>query len=246
MPSQKQVAAIASGKGGVGKSTLSALLAREMAARGKKVLLIDCDIGLRSLDLILGVDEHVLFTWADVALGRCTLQQAVMAYSQSVHLLCAPLHQERAITDDMLQKIVLTCGEYDAILIDAPAGIGFGFRAAVKAACRCLIVTTPDPVCARSVSIAAREAHRLGCKDVRLLINRFDRAHAMRGGGLMIDDLVDRAEAQLIGVVPQDTRLFLQTANGASLRDSIVAEAIARVAARLDGENIPLYIPPSL
>jgi len=241
-----QAVCIASGKGGVGKSTVSALLARETARRGKRVLLIDCDIGLRSLDLILGVDEHVLFTWADVALGRCTLQQAVMAYSQSLHLLCAPLHPEQGLGEDMLRHIVSTCGEYDAVFIDAPAGIGFGFRAAIKAACRCLIVSTPDPVCVRSVSVAARQALRLGCKDVRLIINRFDRAQSMRGAGLMIDELIDRSEIQLIGIVPQDAGLFLQNADGAALREGIVAEAIVRIAARLDGENVPLYIPPSL
>jgi len=241
-----QAVCIASGKGGVGKSTLSALLAQETARRGKRVLLIDCDIGLRSLDLILGVDEHVLFTWADVALGRCTLRQAVMAYSQGLHLLCAPLHPERGLAADMLRHIVSTCGEYDAILIDAPAGIGFGFRAAIKASRRCLIVSTPDPVCVRSVSVAAREAQRLGCQDIRLIINRFDRTQSIHGAGLMIDELIDRSEAQLIGIVPQDTGLFLRTANGAALRGGIVAEAIARIAARLDGENVPLYIPPSL
>ena len=238
--------AIASGKGGVGKSTLSALLAQEFASRGRRVLLIDCDIGLRSLDLILGVDEHVLFTWADIALGRCVLKQAVMAYSQNLHLLCAPLSTEVALEDDMLHNIVSTCGEYDVILIDAPAGIGFGFRAALKAARRCLIVSTPDPVCVRSVSVAARQALRLGCSDIRLIINRFDRARTIKGAGLMLDELIDRAEVQLIGVVPQDTGLFLQTANGAPLRESLVSEAIARIASRVEGENIPLYIPSSL
>ena len=238
--------AIASGKGGVGKSTLSALLAQEFAARGRRVLLIDCDIGLRSLDLILGVDEHVLFTWADIALGRCALKQAVMAYSQNLHLLCAPLSTEAALSEDMLQNIVATCGEYDVILIDAPAGIGFGFRAALKAARRCLIVSTPDPVCVRSVSVAARQAIRLGCDDVRLIINRFDRTRTIKGAGLMLDELIDRSEVQLIGVVPQDTGLFLQTADGAPLREGLVTEAVARVASRIEGENIPLYIPPGV
>ena len=238
--------AIASGKGGVGKSTLSALLAQEFAARGRRVLLIDCDIGLRSLDLILGVDEHVLFTWADIALGRCALKQAVMAYSQNLHLLCAPLSTEVALAEDMLHNIVSTCGEYDVILIDAPAGIGFGFRAAVKAARRCLIVSTPDPVCVRSVSVAARQALRLGCQNIRLIINRFDRARTLKGAGLMLDELIDRSEVQLIGVVPQDTGLFLQTANGASLREGLVSEAVARIASRIEGENIPLYIPPGV
>ena len=238
----QQRIAVVSGKGGVGKSTVSACLAQQMAARGRRVLLIDCDIGLRSLDLILGVDEHVLFTWADVALGRCSLQQAVMLFDK-LHLLCAPLQPELALREDMLQTLVKSCGEYDVIVIDAPAGIGFGFRTAALACNRCLIVTTADPICVRSVSMASKQAARLGCKDIRLIINRFDRRQALRGEFLMIDDVIDLTETQLIGVVPQDTRLFARTANGAPLRESIVIKAQACVAARLDGENVPLDIP---
>ncbi|MDR0530463.1 MAG: P-loop NTPase [Oscillospiraceae bacterium] len=235
-----QIIALASGKGGVGKSTVSALLAQAMAARGHKVLLIDCDIGLRSLDLILGVDEHALFTWADVVLGRCSLQQAVMVCRENIHLLCAPLQPERALTDGVLRQLVQTCRVYDVILIDAPAGLGFGFRMAMKAAARCLLVSTPDPVCVRSVSVAARQALRLGVKDVRLLINRFDAGAAARGGLVALDDVIDQTEAQLIGVFPQEPRLFYRNANGAALRDSPVVRAAARVAARIDGENVPL------
>jgi septum site-determining protein MinD len=238
----QQRIAVVSGKGGVGKSTVSACLAQQMAARGHRVLLIDGDIGLRSLDLILGVDEHVLFTWADVALGRCTLKQAVMVFGK-LHLLCAPLQHEHALEDGMLQGPVKSCAEYDVVLVDAPAGIGFGFRAAVLACSRCVIVTTADPICVRSVAAASKQATRLGCGDIRLLINRFDRRQVLRGEFLMIDDVIDLTETQLIGVVPQDTRLFARTANGAPLQESIVTKAVARVAARLDGENIPLDIP---
>ena len=233
---------VASGKGGVGKSTISACLAQELSARGHRVLLIDCDIGLRSLDLILGVDEHVLFTWADVALGRCTLQQAVMVFG-SIHLLCAPLTPERALEDNMLQTLMPTCGDYDVVLIDAPAGIGFGFRAAVLAANRCLIVSTADPICVRSVSAAAARARRYGCKDIRLIINRFDRRLALRGELMMIDEIIDQTEAQLIGVVPQQSRLFSRTANGEPLNAKLVRRAVAQIAARLDGANVPLDIP---
>lgn len=238
----QQRIAVVSGKGGVGKSTVSACLAQQMAARGHKVLLIDCDIGLRSLDLILGVDEHVLFTWSDVALGRCSLRQAVMVFGD-IHLLCAPLQPERALEEDMLQTLVKSCADYDVILIDAPAGIGFGFRTAVLACSRCLIVSTADPICVRSVAAASRQAERLGCSDIRLLVNRFDRRQALRGEYLMLDDVIDLTETQLIGVVPQETRLFAQTANGAPLKNSIVTQAVARIAARLDGENVPLQIP---
>jgi len=238
----QQRIAVVSGKGGVGKSTVSACLAQQMAARGHRVLLVDCDIGLRSLDLILGVDEHVLFTWADVALGRCTLGQAVMVFGK-LHLLCAPLQPDHALREDMLQTLVKSCAEYDVILIDAPAGIGFGFRTAVLACNKCLIVTTADPICVRSVAAASRQATRLGCGDIRLLINRFDRRQALRGELLAIDDVIDLTETQLIGIVPQVSRLFARTANGAPLEDSIVTRALARVAARLDGENVPLEIP---
>jgi len=233
---------VASGKGGVGKSTISACLAQAMAARGRRVLLIDCDIGLRSLDLILGVDEHVLFTWADVVLGRCALRQAVMAFGD-IHLLCAPLQPEQAIEEAMLQRLMRSCNEYDAVIIDAPAGIGFGFRSAVLAANRCLIVSTADPICVRSVSAAARQAQRYNCGDVRLIINRFDRKAALRGDCLMIDEVIDLTECQLIGIVPQQSMLFARTANGEPLNADLVTQAMARIAARLDGENVPLVIP---
>jgi septum site-determining protein MinD len=243
MPSQQRIV-VASGKGGVGKSTVSACLAQEMVRRGHSVLLIDCDIGLRSLDLILGVDEHVLFTWADVVLGRCEFRQAIMV-RDGLHLLCAPLQPERALRDDMLQRLVKTCAEYDTILIDAPAGIGFGFRVAALAANRALIVSTPDPICVRSVAAAARQLGRFGVKDIRLVINRFDKKLALRGHMMMLDDVIDRTETQLIGVVPQESRLFARTADGAPLQESVVLQSIRRVAARLDGENTPLIIPAS-
>jgi len=233
---------VASGKGGVGKSTISACLAQEIAARGHRVLLIDCDIGLRSLDLILGVDEHVLFTWADVVLGRCTLRQAVMAFG-GIHLLCAPLQPERALEDDMLRSLMRYCVDYDTVIIDAPAGVGFGFRIAVQAANRCLIVSTADPICVRSVAAAARQAQRYGCKDVRLVINRFDRRQALRGELMMIDDVIDQTECQLIGIVPQQSILFCRTANGEPLKADLVKNAVADIAARLDGQNVPLVIP---
>jgi len=235
---------VASGKGGVGKSTISACLAQEMASKGHKVLLIDCDIGLRSLDLILGVDEHVLFTWADVALGRCTLSQAIMLFD-GIHLLCAPLQSEQALRDDMLRQLMLSCNDYDVVIIDSPAGIGFGFRAAVQAANKCLIVTTADPICVRSVAAAAARARRYGLKDVRLVINRFCRKQALDGKLMMIDEVIDQTEVQLIGVIPQQSELFCQTANGAPLRAGLVQNAIAQIAARLEGSNVPLTISSS-
>jgi septum site-determining protein MinD len=215
-----------------------------MAARGHRVLLIDCDIGLRSLDLILGVDDHVLFTWADVVLGRCTLQQAVMAFG-NIHLLCAPLQPERALRDDMLFTVLKSCTDYDTVLIDAPAGIGFGFRVALYAATRCLIVSTADPICVRSVAVASRHAIRCGCDDIRLIINRYDRKEALRGNLLRIDDVIDQTETQLIGVVPQAVRLFSRTANGEPMKTALVSQAVDRIAARMDGENLPLKLPPS-
>jgi septum site-determining protein MinD len=164
----------------------------------------------------------------------------------NIHLLCAPLQPERTLTDDMLLNLLVNCTEYDAVLIDAPAGIGFGFRTALLAANRCLIVSTADPICVRSVAVAARQAQRFGCNDVHLIINRFDRALALQHKLLMIDDVIDRTETQLIGVIPQQTRLFAQTSDGQPLQANLVTAAAARIAARLDGENLPLDIPASV
>jgi len=238
----QQRIAIASGKGGVGKSTISVCLALEMAARGHRVLLVDCDIGLRSLDLILGVDEHVLFSWADVALGRCTLKQAIMLFAD-IHLLCAPLAAEPDLKEDMLQNLMQNCGEYDIVIIDTPAGLGFGFRVALMAATRCMIVSTADPVCVRSVAATSARVRQLGVEDVRLVINRFDRKKAVQGQLMMIDTVIDQTETQLIGIVPQQSMLFAKTANAQPLGAHLVRQAVAQIADRLDGANVPLVIP---
>ncbi|MCL2194705.1 MAG: P-loop NTPase [Oscillospiraceae bacterium] len=238
----QQRIAVISGKGGVGKSTISACLAVEMAARGKRVLLVDCDIGLRSLDMILGVDEHVLFSWADAALGRCTVKQAVLPFG-GIHLLCAPVADEDTLEEDALAQLITTCSDYDVVILDAPAGIGFGYRCAVLAADRALVVCTADPVCVRSAALAGTKALRMDLRDVRLVINRFDRKVALQRRHLAIDEIIDQTELQLIGVVPQQSQLFFQTSNANLLEANLVTQAVAQIASRLGGENIPLIIP---
>jgi len=238
----QQRIAVVSGKGGVGKSTISACLAVELAARGKRVLLVDCDIGLRSLDMILGVDEHVLFSWADVALGRCTIKQAVMPFG-GIHLLSAPLASEKALEENALAQLMYSCGDYDVVILDAPAGIGFGYRCAVAAANKAFVVCTADPVCVRSAAAAGAKALRMDMREVRLIINRFDRKLALQRRHLAIDEIIDQTELQLIGVVPQQSQLFFQTNNANLLDANLLTQAIKQIAARLAGENIPLVIP---
>lgn len=164
---------IASGKGGAGKSSLAAGLGGALAGMGKHILLIDCDIGLRSLDLILGCAENTVYDWADVLLGRCAPEKAPLSVG-GLHLLAAPLRDTPAFTPGAMHSLT---AQYDAffddILIDAPAGIERGFRLAASAAQEAVVVSTPDAVCVRSAAAAVDALYAMDIAPIHLIINRF-------------------------------------------------------------------------
>lgn len=191
--------AVVSGKGGTGKSTFSCGLARALAARGKRVLLIDADAGLRCLDIMLGVSERLLFDLGDVLCDRCEAGDAIIEVSGGLQLLAAPL--EGGIDRDALCGLVCDCrDQYDFIIIDSTAGVDSGFEAAAAAADRAIIVTSPDPV---SVRDAGRVSGLLdGATPHRLVVNRY-----LGGTVDELDGIIDDACSQLIGIVPFDVGL---------------------------------------
>ena len=228
-----QCIAIVSGKGGTGKTSLTAGVGTALAQSGKRVLCVDCDIGLRNLDLALGLTDRALMDFSDVALDRCPLEAAVVAHPSipNLYLLTAPVRMRGpAVTEEdfrrMLQKIRQ---QFDFCLLDAPAGLGLGFRLAVCGADRCVVVTTQDASSLRDAQHTVME-NRVRKK---LL-------HSMHA---TIDDAMDKAGLPLIGVVPEDdalpvslnqgTPLLLRSYNGA-------ASAYRNIAIRLQGGKAPL------
>lgn len=232
----------ASGKGGVGKSSVTAGLAFALAEAGKKVLAVDADIGLRSLDLILGVNEKMIFNWGDVILGYCEIEDAIVTTGQ-VDLLGAPLSFDKEFTTDNLKKVLGKINDkYDFILIDCPAGIGEGFSLASSVADNSIIVVTPDEVSVRSGEIAANILYEQGMDDVKVIINRFKERSTIKGRLLNIDDVIDSAKLQLMGIVPEDSDITYCAIKGKPLeKGSSAYAAFKRIALRLCGKKAALF-----
>ncbi|XOQ43232.1 MAG: Cell division inhibitor MinD [Clostridium sp.] len=239
------VTVITSGKGGVGKSTVTASLGEALAARGKRVLLIDCDAGLGSLDHMLGVLDHRVFDIADVVSGAVEPQKAVYqsAYEPNLFLLSAPSTEEDVVSPEVMRQLVTVLSRYyDHVLIDSPAGIGQGFLSAAAAARRALVVATPDPVCLRAAARTRQSLQEAGVKQQRLVINRFSSARFRAQKCYRdLDSVINAAGIRLIAVIPEDPILATSTLQAQSAPPtSPGALAMGRLAARLEGERVPL------
>lgn len=234
---------LTSGKGGVGKSTLTAMMGRVLTTLNKKVLLLDFDIALRTQDLMLGVADRVVYDWYDVIAGRCKPMAAVISSSMSgPDVLAAPLKPHPITKEQVLTLLGHYENFYDYILVDSPAGVGSGFTAATWGMDLALVVSTPDPVCVHSASVAVDLLQETGLP-CRLLINRFIRKSVEKERALNIDNTIDAVGARLIGVVPEDMQLALAAQTGicVDLRRKS-AKALQRICARLEGENVPLKV----
>lgn len=240
------VTSITSGKGGVGKSSLCAGLGAALTKRGRRVLLIDGDAGLPSLDIFLACAEKRVYDIGDVAAGRALLKDAlyVCPWAQELWLLPAPSREEDCISPSVMKQIAgVLSPYYDHILIDCPAGLGTGFVSAQAAAQRALVAATPDPIAVRAAARAQAALEKEGVPQQRLVINRFktDLFHA-QGEFPNLDAVIDAAGIQLIAVIPEDEEVPLSGGSGSPLSErSPAAMAFARLAARLEGERIPLF-----
>ncbi len=237
------ISVITSGKGGAGKSTVSAGLGCALARRDRRVLLVDGDAGLRSLDVMLGIAGTAVYDMADVIAGDCSPADAVYPspICSNVFVMPAPVNLERlARPEDMTRLCRGLTKYYDEIIIDCPAGIGEGFEAAAAGADRAFVVSTPDMVCARDAQIMARLLRERSIPS-RLIINRLRAKPVLRGKMPDIDELIDTAGLQLIGVIPEDEAVAVANAYGKPLpMESPAARCFANIAARYLGEDIPL------
>lgn len=234
---------VASGKGGVGKSTVTAGLSRALENEGKKVLALDFDIALRSLDLLFGVRKLVVKNWGDIILGDCDKEQAII-HIGNIDFISAPLKFNEEFCAEKVKEMISSFDEdYDFIFIDAPAGISEGFCLACAGAEHAIVVSTPDDVCVRSVEIASRQVSNQGINDIRLIINRYKKKLSAKRKFLNVDEVIDMTTVQLIGVIPYDEKIGFSSMekSGFSFKSSS-QKSFGRIAKRFLGEDVPLKL----
>jgi septum site-determining protein MinD len=241
-----KVVTVTSGKGGVGKTTATANLGAALADLGHKVVCIDADIGLRNLDVILGLENRIVYDLVDVVEGRCRTRQAMIRDKRLPELYLIPAAQTRdknAVSpSDMVRLADELRPEFDWILIDSPAGIERGFRNAVAPADIVVVVTNPEVSAVRDADriIGLIEAEEKG--PARLVINRIKPDMVRRGDMLGVDDVLELLAVELIGMVPDDESVLMGANRGAPVSldgKSRAGQAFRNVARRLRGESVP-------
>lgn len=241
-----EVIVITSGKGGVGKTTTTASLGAALALRGQRTLVIDADIGLRNLDVILGLENRIVFNLVDVAKKVCKPAQAIIKSKRSNNLFLLPASQtdDKDVVDEAEVRYVLDQfrREFHYILVDSPAGIEQGFRNACSGADSAIIVTTPEVSAIRD---ADRVTGLLSSKGIeaRLIINRIDYDMVRRGDMLSVKDVQDILAIEILGVVERDENIIVAANCGDPVTyntKSKAGQAFQRIAGRVCGEKIPI------
>lgn len=233
---------VCSGKGGVGKSTLTVCLARALCARGKRVLLVDCDAGLRTLDLLTGLGAGAVYSWQDVLNDACTLSDAMLFDESGRLALLIPGNRANERFDGEAFSALLgeACKDFDFCFLDAGAGIGEALFLFARASHSALLVATPDRISARAARQTAQmlEASVPTC-ELRLLLNRYLPERVRYGDALSADVMIDETGVQLLGAIPEDSQL--QKLGSGEMPTAKTAAAFDRVARRLLGEHIPFF-----
>lgn len=242
-----EVIVVTSGKGGVGKTTTTSNIGAALSSLGKKVVLVDTDIGLRNLDLVMGLENRVVFNLVDVVEGNCKLESAIVKDKRFDGLFLLPAAQTKdkdSVNEEQMRKL---CSElrkkFDYVILDCPAGIEQGFKNAVAGADRAVVVTTPEVSAVRDADKIIGMLNAYGVTEYKLLVNRVRIDMVKRGDMIGIEDIIDILGIQLIGVVPDDEAIIVSTNKGepAVLNEkSRPAIAYKNVAKRIMGEDVPL------
>lgn len=243
----KDIIVVASGKGGTGKSTVTVGLGTALANDGFKVLLIDCDSGMRGLDIMLGITPNLVFDIADAVSGSCTVENTVYPCpnKNGLFLMPAPLNAYDEIAPQVLGQLVSGVADiFDYVIIDSPAGVGSGFEAAAYPAGKALVVVNTEPTSLRGGQNVAKKLRECGISDIRLIINRFNRfTFAKMAIYKDLDEIIDITALQLIGIVPEDYTLAAAVQMGQNGdRTSKAMKALSRIAGRIQGRKEPLLI----
>lgn len=240
-----QIIAVVSGKGGTGKTSLTANVATALSIMGYRTLCLDCDITLRNLDLALGLSDRAVMDFSDVVKGRCTLEEAVVCDEKypNLHLLAAPLcNGESDVTvADMTSLAAEIRKDYAFCLVDSPAGLSQGFQFATAMADRCLVVTTMESSALRDAQRTVMELEKFPDGALHLVVNRVDKK-MLRQMNATIDDAIDTAGIPLLGIVPEDKEVSYALSRGIPLRECsyYIERAYDHIAKRLVGRRVPL------
>ena len=245
-----EVIVITSGKGGVGKTTTTANLGASLAEARKKVVLVDTDIGLRNLDVVMGLENRIVYDLVDVVEEKCKLRQALIKDKRFDELFLLPAAQTRdknAINEEQMKELTNKLKEeFDYVLIDCPAGIEQGFKNAVAGADRAIVVTTAEISAIRDADRIIGLLESSEIKNPELVINRI-RPNMIKKGEMMdVEDIVDLLSIDLIGVVPDDEYIITQTNKGEPVvikEKAPSGKAYTEIARRILGENIDVTVP---
>ena len=241
-----RIITITSGKGGVGKTTSTANLGVSLALMGKRVVVMDGDIGLRNLDVIMGLENRIIYDVVDVAEGICRLRQALVRDKKLSELYLLPAAQTRDKSSLSPNDVIQICGQlvetFDFILIDSPAGIEQGFRNAIAPAEEVIVVVTPEVSAVRDADRVIGLLEERRAVTPKLLINRVNNAMIKRKEMLSTDDVVEILAIELLGIIPEDESIIVSTNHGTPIAHDEklrVSRAYHNIARRLLGEDVP-------
>lgn len=241
-----EVIVVTSGKGGVGKTTSTANIGAGLARMNKKVVLVDTDIGLRNLDVVMGLENRIIYNLVDVVEGNCRLKQALIRDRHNPNLCLLPSAQTRdksSVSPEQMKKLAESLRSmFDYIIMDCPAGIEQGFKNAIAAADRAIVVTTPEVAAIRDADRIIGLLEAEGFKKIDLLINRLRLDMIRRGEMMSVEDVLDILAVNLIGAVPDEERVVIATNHGEPVvgTESLSSTAFLNICRRITGEAVPL------
>lgn len=242
-----EVIVITSGKGGVGKTTTTANIGTGISLLGKKVVLIDTDIGLRNLDVVLGLENRIVYNLVDVVEGKCKIRQALIKDKRYENLYLLPAAQTRdktAVNPQQMKSVTDELKkEFDYVLIDCPAGIEQGFKNAIAGADKAVVVTTPEVSAVRDADRIIGLLQSQEIKNISLIVNRIKMDMVKRGDMMSIDDIIEILAVDLLGMVPDDEKIVVSTNKGEPVISdgkSLAAQAYKNISRRITGDDVPL------
>lgn len=245
-----RIIVVTSGKGGVGKTTVTANLSACLAKQGYSVVAVDADIGLRNLDVVMGLENRIVYNLVDVVENACKLQQALVRDKRVDNLYLLPAAQTRtkdAVTPDQMRHLCDSLrGSFDFVLIDSPAGIESGFRNAALCADEALVVATPEVSSVRDADRIIGLLEADGKNSINLIVNRFRQKMVDKGNMLDVNDVSEVLAVKIIGVVPEDDSVVISSNKGEPLSlglQSPAAKAFKDITDRLLGKDVPLSLP---